>query len=268
MVSELSGEGKPMMTKEEIARDWLPRYTGTSLEEFSKYILLTNFSTYLCDFAKSTNVYGLDKPMQTAKVDGITMVNFGIGSPNAALICDLLAAIDPKAVLFLGKCGGLQDGKREVRIGDFVLPTAAIRGEGTSAHYFPAEVPALPSFQIQKVVSFVITEHQQTYHSGSVYTTDRRLWEHDDEFRNYLKQVRCTAIDMETAAFFLAGFANHIPHGALLLVSDLPLLLPKTEASDTEVSINFGQTHLKIGIEAMQSIMNTGKSVRYWRYEG
>ena len=114
-----------MKTKQEIIENWLPRYTGLELEEFAEYILLTNFSNYVDIFADKfgTKVCGEDKPMQSATADNITIINFGMGSAMAATIMDLLAAIEPKAVLFLGKCGGL---KKKTVLGDLILPIAAI----------------------------------------------------------------------------------------------------------------------------------------------
>src|SRR5690606_35811588 len=226
-----------MKTKEEIVNNWLPRYTGTPLEEFGKYILLTNFVNYVHMFAEQFNVEvkGQDRPMQTATANDITIINFGMGSPMAATIMDLLSAIAPKAVLFLGKCGGLKDINK---LGDLILPIAAIRGEGTSNDYFPTEVPALPSFRLQMAVSHTIRNNNLDYYTGTVYTTNRRVWEHDTDFKEYLKKIRAMAIDMETATLFITGFANKIPHGALLLVSDNPLYPEgvKTEASDKIVT--------------------------------
>src|SRR6187431_3361365 len=203
-----------MKTKEEIVGNWLPRYTGESLENFGEYILLTNFSNYVTMFAAWNNVkiIGLDRPMQCATAGNITIINFGMGSPGAATVMDLLTAIHPKAVLLLGKCGGL---KKRNKIGDLILPIAAIRGEGTSNDYFPPEVPALPSFMLQKAISTTIRDYACDYWTGTVYTTNRRVWEHDETFKEYLQRIRAYAIDMETATIFLVGFANHIPKGAL-----------------------------------------------------
>jgi len=157
-----------MKTKTEIIENWLPRYTGCELKDFGKYILLTNFTNYLHMFADEfdTDIKGLSHPMQMATANGISLINFGIGSANAATIMDLLAAVSPKAVLFLGKCGGL---KKKTRIGDVVLPIAAIRGEGTSDDYLPPEVPALPSFRLQRSVSSMIKKHQLDYWNGLYY---------------------------------------------------------------------------------------------------
>ena len=166
-----------MKTKEEIVDNWLPRYTGVALEDFGEYILLTNFQMYVNMFAEwnKVEVQGKDRPMSSATAEGITIINFGMGSPVAATMMDLLSAIHPKAILFLGKCGGL---KKKNEIGDFVLPIAAIRGEGTSNDYFPMEVPALPAFALQKAISTTIRDLGLDYWTGTVYTTNRRVWEH------------------------------------------------------------------------------------------
>lgn len=256
-----------MKTREEIVDNWLPRYTGEKLENFGKYILLTNFSNYVKMFAEWNNVpiVGLDRPMQCATADGITIINFGMGSPGAATIMDLLTAIEPEAVLFLGKCGGL---KRRNKIGDLILPIAAIRGEGTSNDYFPPEVPAMPAFALQKAISTTIRDYEVDYWTGTVYTTNRRVWEHDEEFKTYLQKVRAYAIDMETATIFTVGFFNKIPTGALLLVSDQPMIPEgvKTEASDSKVTAQFVDKHLKIGIDSLKQLINKGLTVRHLRF--
>ncbi|WP_431221307.1 AMP nucleosidase [Leifsonia xyli] len=257
-----------MRGKEQIVRDWLPRYTGTPLEEFGEYILLTNFGDYVERFAEwyGAEVRGRDRSMPNATADGITMIDFGMGSPNAATVLDLLSAICPKAALFLGKCGGV---KRKSRVGDLVLPIAAIRGEGTSNDYLPPEVPALPAFQLQRAVSSTIRDFKQDYWTGTVYTTNRRVWEHDETFKEYLRRTRCMAVDMETATVFAAGFANRIPSGALLLVSDQPMTPEgvKTEESDRGVTRDFVEPHIRIGVEALRLVRRNGRSVRHLRFE-
>jgi AMP nucleosidase len=257
-----------METKEDIVKNWLPRYTGTPLEGFGEYILLTNFDNYVQKFAEWHNVpiLGLDKAMSTATADGITIINFSMGSANAATIMDLLSAVQPKAVLFLGKCGGL---KKKNEIGDFVLPIAGIRGEGTSNDYFPAEVPALPAFTLQRAISSTIRDHGLDYWTGTVYTTNRRVWEHDIAFKEYLRKIRAMAIDMETATLFSVGFANKIPIGALLLVSDQPMIPQgvKTSESDHKVTTNYVDKHIQIGIDALKEIRDEGRSVRHLKWD-
>ncbi len=257
-----------MKTKLEIARNWLPRYTGMPLDRFGRQILITNFADYVRRFAErfDCEVYGEGRPMQAAtNSQGLTIVNYGIGSANAATIMDLLIAARPQGVLFLGKCGGL---KHSTEIGHFVLPMAAIRGEGTSNDYFPPEVPAMPSFKLHKFVSDKIVARNLEYRTGVVYTTNRRLWEHDKAFLKRLKALRALAIDMETATVFMVGHYNQIARGALLLVSDVPTTPDgvKTEASDKKVSQKWVNTHLDIGIEAMTEIGKRGEKIKHFTY--
>ncbi len=256
-----------MKTKNDITTNWLPRYTGRELKDFSQYILLTNFDNYVSKFAEmhGVDVAGEGRPMRNASADGITIINFGMGSPNAATMMDLLSAIEPKAVLFLGKCGGL---KKKSEVGDFILPIAAIRGEGTSNDYFPPEVPALPAFALQKAISTTIRDHKQDYWTGTVYTTNRRVWEWDEKFKEYLREIRAMAIDMETATIFITAFKNEIPTGALLLVSDQPMIPQgvKTDISDSSVTKNFVTQHLQIGIDSLKQLINNGLTVKHLRF--
>lgn len=256
-----------MKTKKEIVDNWLPRYTGMKLKDFGSCILLTNFQPYVDLFAEwhGVEVVGLDRPMSCATADDITIINFGMGSPNAATIMDLLSAIHPKAALFLGKCGGL---KKKNKLGDLILPIAAIRGEGTSDDYMDAAVPALPAFNLQKAISHAIRANNRDYWTGTVYTTNRRVWEYDDKFKDYLRATRSMAIDMETATIFTVGFVNEIPTGALLLVSDQPMISEgvKTEDSDKKVSSMHVEQHIRLGIESLHKIIENGNTVKHLRF--
>ncbi|MBN1131856.1 MAG: AMP nucleosidase [Bacteroidales bacterium] len=257
-----------MKTKREIILNWLPRYTGNKLEDFGKYIILTNFTNYLELFAtlNDTKIVNKSVFMPCANSNGMTMINFGIGSANAATVMDLLGAVMPRAVLFIGKCGGL---KKKNKLGDLILPIAAIRGDGTSDDYLPPEVPALPAFNLQRAVSSTIRNHGMDYWTGTVYSTNRRVWEHDENFKEYLRSTRSMAIDMETATLFTVGFANEIPTGALLLVSDQPMISSgvKTQKSDKLVTENFAQMHIKIAIDSLKEIMENRESVKHLRFD-
>jgi AMP nucleosidase len=257
-----------LKTKEAIVANWLPRYTGRPLADFGDYIILTNFSKYLHLFSEwndNAPIVGLDKPMQSVSSGGITIINFGMGSSVAATVMDLLTAVKPKAVIFLGKCGGL---KKKNNVGDLILPIAAIRGEGTSNDYLPAEVPALPAFALQKAISTTIRDFGRDYWTGTCYTTNRRVWEHDKNFKKYLKDLRAMAVDMETATIFTTGFANKIPTGALLLVSDQPMIPEgvKTAESDSNVTEQYVETHLRVGIESLKQLINNGLTVKHLKF--
>lgn len=257
-----------MKTKQEIVENWLFRYTKRPLEDFTPYILLTNFNKYVEIFADYYNapIIGLDGNMPNASADGITVINFGMGSANAATVMDLLSAIKPKAALFLGKCGGL---KPKNTVGDYILPIAAIRGEGTSNDYLPHEVPSLPAFSLLRAVSSIVRNHGKDYWTGAIYTTNRRVWEYDEAFKEYLRKIRAIGVDMETATLFTVGFANRIPTGALLLISDQPMISEgiKTEMSDRAVTLNFVEEHVRIGIESLKTIIENKETVKHLRFE-
>jgi AMP nucleosidase len=255
-----------MKTKEEIVENWLPRYTGRKLEDFTQYILLTNFNQYVEMFAEANNVnINHDVNMPNASAGGITIINFGMGSANAATIMDLLSAVHPEACLFLGKCGGL---KKKNNVGDLVLPIAAIRSEGTSDDYLPPEVPALPAFMLQRAVSTAIRDYGRDYYTGTVYSTNRRVWEYDERFKKFLMKTRSMAIDMESATIFIVGFVNEIPSGALLLVSDQPMISTgiKTAESDKTVTQKYASDHLNIGLLALHEIIGQGQSVKHLKF--
>lgn len=256
-----------MKTKEEIVENWLPRYTGRELDDFTDHILLTNFNNYVELFADwyGVEILGEDKAMPNAKANGITIINFGMGSPNAATIMDLLSAIKPLAVLFLGKCGGL---KKKNKLGDLIIPIAAIRSEGTSNDYLPIEVPALPAFSLQSAVSSAISKMKREYWTGTVFTTNKRVWEYDERFKKYLQKTRAMAIDMETATIFTVGFFNEISVGALLLVSDQPMISAgvKTEESDFIITQKFVEQHIQTGINALEELIHNKKSVKHLRF--
>ncbi len=248
--------------------NWLPRYTNRSLDYFGQFVLLTNFNNYVDIFCEE---FGAEKPgydsnMRTVTADGISIINFGMGSPNAAIIMDLLSAVSPKACLFLGKCGGITN---KTQVGDLILPIAGIRGEGTSNDYFPPEVPALPAFMLQRAVSTAIRDLGRDYWTGTVYSTNRRVWEHDKQFKDYLRTTRAMAVDMETATLFTCGLANKIPTGALLLVSDSPMTPEgvKTAESDSKVTQSFVRGHVRIGIESLEMIKQDKRTVRHLKYD-
>lgn len=196
---------------------------------------------------------------------GVSLINFSIGSPVAALIIEVLATADPKATLFLGICGGLH---RSLEVGDFILPTAAIRDEGASRHFMPPQVPALPTFKVQKFVSQIIVEKGFDYRTGVVHTSDYRFWEFNEKFKTQLYEERALAIDMETATLFSVGFASKVPIGALLLVSDLPLRKGgiKTKESARKVFRQYTDLHIEIGLQSMSEIAERGEHIRHYRW--
>lgn len=256
--------------RREIALGMLERYTGSKPREFFPYILLTNFDFYFESFARQHRTIrkqGSVMAVAHAVKERISMVNFRIGSPTAALVIDILSYISPKAVLQLGMCGGLHP---KVRLGEFVLPMAAIRDEGTSSFYMPRQVPALPTFRIQKVLSEVLGKMSIPYKTGVVHTTDYRFWEFEKKFREKLIEERAIAIEMECSTLFVAGFRRKAPIGSLLLVSDLPLKKGgiKSRKSSESVFKEYSATHLDVGFRTLKQIQSftQGIDIRHFQW--
>lgn len=254
--------------KQKIARDMLERYSGSTIEQFQDQIILTNFDYYLERFnalCGSERTRGSVMSVVHSKKAKVSLIDFSIGSPMAALVIELVSTKDPKAVLFLGMCGGLH---RSLKVGDFIIPTAAIRDEGSSKHFMPPQVPALPTFKVQKFVSQILVDRGIDYRTGVIHTTDYRFWEFDNKFKAQLYEERALAIEMECATLFVAGFASKVPIGALLLVSDLPLTRDgiKTKKSAGKVFRNFTDFHLEVGIESMSQIAEKGEHIRHYKW--
>lgn len=255
--------------KRRIATDMLERYTGHRVEDFQKQIILTNFAYYtqrfnaLLDDANYT-VGSAFKASSSVKAK-VTIVEFGVGAAMAALIGELLAVIQPKAVLFLGLCGSVHP---SLKVGDFILPIASIRAEGVTEHFLPKQVPALPTFKVQKFVSQILVEHGYDYRTGTIHSTDFRFWEFDDRFKQNLIEERVLAVEMETAALFTTCFVSKVNIGALLLVSDCPLKKGgiKTKKSAKGVFKKYTDIHIELGIEAMADIAERGEKVRHYQW--
>lgn len=244
------------LTQEIIGTALLERYTGSELEPFQPYILLTNFDKYVELFAKKFNLQLSKGSAMTAchnpKI-GISIINFGVGSPVAALIAELLSLINPKATLMLGMCGGLRDG---MQIGDYFNPVAAIREEGTSMAYMPPRSPSLSSFVIQRYVCEELERNKIKYHSGVIHTTNVRYWEFKETFKESLAEERSQAIDMECATLFTVGFVYKVAIGALMLITDLPLTQQgiKTKAIANEVFKSYASNQLQMGINILSNM--------------
>ncbi len=255
--------------KHKIAVDMLERYTGHDLEDFQPQIILTNFHYYTERFQSLLpDAYvtkGSAFRAASSQVAKVTIIEFGIGSAMAALVIELISTIQPKAVLFLGMCGATHS---SLKVGDFILPMASIRAESVSRHFMPPQVPALPTFKVQKFASQVLVEHGIDYRTGVVHSTDLRFWEFDENFKQSLYEERVIAVEMETAALFVAAFASKISVGALLLVSDCPLKRGgiKTKKSAKKVFRKFTDIHIELGIEIMATIAKRGDAIRQYQW--
>jgi AMP nucleosidase len=233
----------------QIARDSMERYSDSDIGEFCPYMLLTNFPRYVDYFAKSRGVpvkEGSTFKVAHSPKEGISILDYKMGSPMAALVVDLCAFLPFKALLMLGMCGGLRE---RFRIGDYFVPVGSIRGDGTSDFYFPPEVPALGNFMVQKMVTEVLDEQGAPYHLGITHTTNKRFWEFNDEFKNRLNANRAHCVEMECSTLFMSSYKHKLALGALLLISDLPLLPGgiKTKQSAMEVFEKYTGDHVEKG---------------------
>ena len=246
-----------MLIKEhEYVRQTLERYTNCKLEDFCDHILITNFKRYIVRFQEKTKAQFSEGNFRIANAKELncTMIDFGIGSPQAALVINGLAYLENlKSVIMLGMCGGIDD---ILRVGDFVVPSAAIRGEGTSRHYLPVEFPALPAMSVNLRCLGAVKARKIVPRCGIVYTTDRRLWEFDDAFVDFLRTQRILAIEMELATLFSVAYRYEVPIGSIMLVSDMPLQRRgiKDKKLHDEIYREHMGTHLDIALDAVANL--------------
>lgn len=239
--------------EEKIAIDTLERYSGSDIKDFQPYLLLTNFPRYVQQFASQRNLPIVEGSMFSvahSPDEKISILDFKIGSPAAALVIDLCSFLPIRAALLLGMCGGL---RKHFKVGDYFVPVAGIRAEGTSDFYFPQEVPAMANFLVQKCVTNVLEQEKSTYHIGITHTTNKRFWEFNKNFRHRLEVTRPQAIEMECATLFTASYYHKLPLGALLLISDLPLGEDgvKTKQSSAGVYENYMVNHVNAGVKIL-----------------
>ncbi|MBI3900596.1 MAG: AMP nucleosidase [Chlamydiia bacterium] len=236
----------------EIAKQSLERYSGCAVNEFFPNLLLTNFPSYVEHFAAVRGVPVLEGSMfkvAHCPKDEVSILDFKIGSPAAALVIDICSVLPIRSSLLLGMCGGL---RRRYQIGDYLVPIAAIRAEGTSDFYFPIEVPALANFLVQRAVTQVLDQENAPYHIGIAYTTNMRFWEFNEEFKTRLKMTKAQGIEMECATLFAASYKRKFTLGALLLVSDLPLEAAKTKLSSQKVYDQYMPDHVEKGVKILK----------------
>lgn len=256
--------------EEKIARDTLERYSGSLVDDFQPYLLLTNFPKYVQYFAEKRNLKIIEGSMfkvAHSPEEKITILDFKIGSPSAALVVDLCAFLPIKAALLLGMCGGL---RKAYAVGNYFVPLAGIRGEGTSDFYFPPEVPAMANFLVQKMVTNVLEKEKKAHHIGITYTTNKRFWEFNKGFKEQLEINRAQAIEMECATLFMASYSYKFPLGALLLISDLPLAPNgvKTKKSSESVYSNHTAEHVELGVKVLHHVETALKENAKGAYRG
>ena len=242
--------------EDEYVKQTLERYTNCSIEDICDHIVITNFKKYIMRFKEITKGKYAEGNFRivNAKDINCTMIDFGIGSPQAALVINCLAYLkNLKTVIMLGMCGGIDDVLEE---GDFIVPSAAIRGEGASNHYLPPEFPAIPASSVNLYCIGAVRQIGLIPRCGIVYTTDRRLWEFDEKFVDYLRNKRIIAIDMELATLFSVAYHYAVPIGSIMLVSDMPLQRRgiKDKKKQDQVFSRYMEPHLDLAVDAVKNM--------------
>jgi AMP nucleosidase len=241
------------LKEHEYIRQTLERYTNSRLEDLCEHVLITNFKQYVNRFRDKFqgDYFEGNFRIVNARDINCSIIDFGIGSPQAALLINCLAYLDNlKSVVMLGMCGGIED---TLEVGDFIVPSAAIRGEGTSRHYLPPEFPAIPTSSVNLYCVGAVRKFDLIPKCGIVYTTDRRLWEFDEEFVKYLRRQRILAIEMELATLFSVAYKYEVPIGSVLLVSDMPL--QKRGIKDKKLHGEIFSRHMEIHLDIAVDIV-------------
>lgn len=257
-----------MIHQKKFALDTLERYSGSEMKDFQPFIIITNFPRYVEYFADKhpckVSEGSMFKVAHCPRLK-ISMLDFKIGSPAAALVVDLCAFLPCYGMLLLGMCGGLRE---DYKIGEYFVPVAAIRGDGTSDFYFPSEVPAMANFTVQKVVSTYLEKNKMKFHIGITHTTNKRFWEFNSDFRKRLKETRPQVVEMECATLFTASYSHRLPLGALLLISDIPLSPSgvKTKKSSETIYTKYMPQHVDAGVEIVKALNKVSRLKEYRKH--
>ena len=160
----------------------------------------------------------LDYEMHTGAYDGkkVTVGNGGRYAPDTAITTEILCAGGVETLMRIGSCGSLQE---KVKIGDLVIATGALRGEGTTGYYVAKNFSTVSDPTVVRALEQAAKSLGVRYHLGSVYTTDA-LFQETPELIQELEQQGVAAIDMVTSAFLTVAQVRQKKAGAILAVSD------------------------------------------------
>jgi len=146
----------------------------------------------------------------------VTIARTPFGAPGCVALAEELAAFGTKRIIFMGYCGSLQP---SVRAGDIIVPSEAIREEGTSYHYLPPDVAVQPHQEILGVIRDCLERKKIPYHQGKIWTIDAIYRETKGKVKQYQAEG-VLGVEMELAALFAFGMARQVAVGGLLVVAD------------------------------------------------
>ncbi|MEM9586987.1 MAG: AMP nucleosidase [Planctomycetota bacterium] len=248
--------------RSELSIERLEHYTGTAVEDFQRYVLLTNYQMHMQAFEQQfpdcvrPERPGVQMPAYHHRQEdnrGISIVNIGVGPSNAKNLTDHLAVLRPDAMIMVGHCAGVRNHQE---IGDFVLASGYMRGDHLLDDALPPGVPITPSFLLNRNLARVLDESGLPYRLGAVYTTADRNWELAlGRAMSHLRSSRSIAVDMESATVAANGFRYRIPNATLLCVSDKPLHgLPKLTQAAQSFYQESKRQHLAIATQTIDII--------------
>ena len=201
----------------------------------------------------------------TGTLDGVTVsvTSHGIGGPSTAIAVEELVRCGADTFVRIGTCGGMQ---KDVKSGDIVVTTGAIRAEGTSKEYAPIEFPAVPSLDVTNALVAAAKASGQTFHTGIAQCKDSFYGQHEPsimpvsyELENKWQawcRLGCLASEMESAALFVVASYLKVRAGSTFLVvanqerEKLGLENPIVE--DTDVAV-------KIAVQAVRNLIKADK---------
>src|SRR5918994_3487918 len=160
----------------------------------------------------------LDYEMHTGTLDGkrVTVGNGGRYAPDTAMTTEILCSAGAESLIRIGSCGSLQE---QVKIGDLVIVTGAIRGEGTTTYYVPKNFSTVAHPDIINALKEAAESMGVRYHLGWIFTTDA-LFQETPELIQELNQQKISSIDMVTSTFLTIAQLRNKKAGAILAVSD------------------------------------------------
>ena len=202
----------------------------------------------------------------TGELDGVkvSVTSTGIGGPSASIAMEELYRCGADTFVRIGTCGGMQP---EVKSGDIVIATGAIRMEGTSREYAPIEFPAVANLDVTNALVKAAGIKGVDYHTGVVQCKDSFYGQHEPEVKpvsyellnkwEAWKRLGCLASEMESAAIFTVASSLRVRAGSCFLVmanqEREKLGLPNPVVHDTDMAV-------QVAVEAIRQLIdNDGK---------
>ena len=202
----------------------------------------------------------------TGTLDGVkvSVTSTGIGGPSASIAMEELYRCGAATFVRIGTCGGMQT---EIKSGDIVIATAAVRMEGTSREYAPIEYPAVANLDVTNALVEAAKEKGFIYHTGVVQSKDSFYGQHEPETKpvsyelmnkwEAWKRLGCLASEMESAALFVVASHLRVRAGSCFLVlanqEREKLGLENPVVHDTEKAI-------QVAVQAIRELIRADKA--------